>query len=123
MQPRKTRDLKSVLEKKGFLAIANTQKGHHDYYFLYVDGKKSHIYTYFSHGKSEYHPFLMDQIKKQLKFSSTKDAEDFFDCPLTKEKYLEKLIESGVLQRNEQPSVTVPENNKDKKKKAKPFKK
>jgi hypothetical protein len=121
MQPRKTRDLKSALEKKGFTASSNKDKKHHDYYFLYVDGKKSHIYTYFSHGQSEYNSFLMAQIKKQLKFPTANDAEDFFDCPLTKEKYIEKLIDSGVLQREEKPAPIHAE--KSPKKKSKPFKK
>ncbi len=39
----------------------------------------------------------MGQIKKQLKFKETSKAEDFFDCPLTAEAYVEMLKENGDL--------------------------
>lgn len=39
----------------------------------------------------------MGQIKKQLKFKETEKAEDFFDCPMTKEQYVAMLIELGEI--------------------------
>ena len=37
----------------------------------------------------------MSEIKKQLKFTSTDDAEDFFDCPMSAEQYVDMLVEQG----------------------------
>ena len=97
MKPRKTKDIQKVLEKKGF--ILEPEKDHHQFYYLLIDGKKQAIKKYFSHGKKEYDKFLMSQIKKQLKFRETEKAEDFFDCPLTKEQYVEMLIELGEIKK------------------------
>ena len=93
MKVRKVTDLVKVLKKKGF--ELNPEKNDHNFYFLIVDGKKTSINTFFSHGKSEYGNSLMTKIKRQLRFHDTKTAEDFFDCPLTKEKYIELLTEQG----------------------------
>lgn len=95
MKVRKTKDLKKVLLKKGFVLDPDTD--HHNFFILTIDGKKQSIKTYFSHGKPEYGKSLMGQIKKQLKFQDTKKAEDFFDCPLTKEGYIKMLRENGEI--------------------------
>lgn len=97
MKPRKSKDIQKVLEKKGF--ILEPEKDHHQFYYLLIDGKKQVVKTYFSHGKKEYGKFLMNQIKKQLKFRETEKAEDFFDCPMTKEQYVEMLFELGEIRR------------------------
>ena len=39
----------------------------------------------------------MGSIKKQLKFNSTDKAEDFFDCPMSAEQYIEMLVEDGSI--------------------------
>lgn len=95
MKPRKSKDIQRVLKRKGF--ILEPEKDHHQFYYLEIDGKKQAIKTYFSHGKSEYNKFLMGQIKKQLRFNETKKAEDFFDCPMSGEQYIEMLIELGEI--------------------------
>jgi len=41
----------------------------------------------------------MNQIKKQLKFRETEKAEDFFDCPMSKDQYIEMLIELGEIKK------------------------
>lgn len=97
MKLRKTKDIQKVLEKKGF--ILDPEKDHHQFYYLLIDGKKQAIKTYFSHGKKECDKFLMSQIKKQLKFRETEKAEDFFDCPMTKEQYVEMLIQLGEIKK------------------------
>ncbi|MBM2816104.1 MAG: hypothetical protein HW421_2866 [Ignavibacteria bacterium] len=93
MKIRKTKDLQTTLTQKGF--IPEPKKAHHVFYYLNIDGKKHNIYTYFSHGKSEYDKHLMQQLKKQLKFTETSSAEEFFDCPFTMEQYIEMLKENG----------------------------
>jgi hypothetical protein len=95
MKPRKSKDVKSTLEKKGF--VLHPDKHDHQYFILHVGGKKQHISTFLSHGIREYGDSFMTQVKRQLKFKSTQKAEDFFDCPLTKEGYIEMLREEGEL--------------------------
>jgi hypothetical protein len=97
MKPRKTKDIQRVLERKGF--ILEPAKDHHQFYFLVIGGKKQVIKTYFSHGLKEYSKSLMSLIKKQLKFKETEKAEDFFDCPMSGEQYVEMLIEQGDIKK------------------------
>lgn len=91
MKSRKVSNIEKALLKKGF--IKNKGKDHHSHYYLYIDGKKSHIYTYLSHGSksSDYDKYLMNKIKNQLKFNDSNKAELFFDCPMSGEQYLEML--------------------------------
>jgi predicted RNA binding protein YcfA (HicA-like mRNA interferase family) len=93
MKPRKTKDLYNTLLKKGF--SSNPEKDHHKYLVLVIDGKKQNINTFFSHGTPEYGSNLMSKIKRQLKFEDTKLAEDFFDCPMSKEDYIKMLKKNG----------------------------
>jgi hypothetical protein len=89
MKSRKARELKTALQKKGL--VADPSKDHHAFYYLQIDGKKQRIYTYFSHGLKEYGSPLMAQVEKQLKFKETGLAEDFFDCPLSAQEYIDML--------------------------------
>jgi len=95
MKARKTTELSSILEKKGF--ALDPKKDHHRFYYLIVDGKKHNIYTYLSHGNKEYSSSLMSVIKKQLKFTDSKLAEDFFDCPMSYQDYKDMLKKAGLL--------------------------
>ena len=95
MKPRKTKYLKKVLLKKSFAVFP--EKKHHQFYYLVVNGVKQSIYTYFSHGKSEYSGFLMGQIKKQLKFPTSNQAEKYFDCPMSGDEYVELMRELGEI--------------------------
>jgi len=95
MKSRKAKDLKKTLLKKGF--EINPKQQHHESYYLIVNGKRSHIHTFFSHSLSDYGPSLMSKIKKQLKFSESNFAEKFFDCPMSKEEYIQMLNDSGEL--------------------------
>jgi hypothetical protein len=97
MKPRKTKDIQKTLEKKGF--VLEPAKDHHQFYFLVIDGKKQAIKTYFSHGKNEYDKYLMGQIKNQLKFKESNKAEEFFDCPMTKEQYVQMLYDTGEIKK------------------------
>jgi len=95
MKPRKTKYLKKVLSKKSFAIYP--AKNHHEFYFLVVDGIKQHIYTYFSHGKKEYDKKLMGEVKKQLKFPTSQQAESYFDCPMSGSAYVELMRKIGEL--------------------------
>jgi hypothetical protein len=95
MKPRKSKDLKSVLQQKGF--VLHPDKKDHQFFVLYVGGRKQHISTFLSHGIKEYGNSLMAQMKKQLRFKDTQKAEDFFDCPLTREGYIQMLHENDEI--------------------------
>jgi len=95
MKVRKSKYLEKVLKKKGFKL--DPEIDHHRFFYLYKNNKKYPIYTYISHGLKEYDKNLMSEIKKQLKFENTKDAELFFDCPMTGDKYCEYLERMGEI--------------------------
>jgi hypothetical protein len=95
MKPRKTDEIIKVLEKKGF--SPNKKKAHHQYYNLIIDGIKYPIYTYFSHGIKEYSSNLMGRIKNQLKFEDSNLAEEFFNCPMGKEEYVNMLRKNNII--------------------------
>ena len=96
MKVRAVKKMKKVLRNKGF--VVNPEKDHHEYYVLEVDGKLERINTYFSHGKKEYGRALMGEMKKQLKFENSKQLDDFFDCPMSKEDYVLLQRENGNIQ-------------------------
>jgi hypothetical protein len=96
MRARKPLDIEKALLKKGFIKESDS---HHNYYFLTVDGKKTDLYTYLSHGKNskEYGSNLMDKVKKQLRFKDSNKAENFLDCPMTSIQYIEMLKELDAI--------------------------
>lgn len=90
MKPRKPLDIEKALLKKGFIKESDS---HHHYYYLTLDGKKTDIYTYLSHGKKseDYGPKLMSKVKNQLRFKDSNKAERFLNCPMTKAQYVTML--------------------------------
>ena len=99
MRSRKVKDIDKVLRKKGFEKISHKKKKHHSYYYLYAKGKKTHIFTYLSHGAKggDYSKELMSRVSQQLKFKENKLAEDFLDCPMGESQYLSMLDDLGEL--------------------------
>ncbi len=88
--PLKVRDVESALKRKGF--VESSQRDH-KYFFFHINGKKSNIYTKISHGETEIHEKNCSSMAKQIKLSNP-DFRKFVECPLTKEQYLDKLIEA-----------------------------
>jgi len=95
MKVRKAKYLEKILKKKGF--ILDPEIYHHNFYYLHIDGKKYPIYTYLSHSIDEYGDPLMAEIKKQLRFDKAVNLEKFFDCPMTKEKYIKMLKDQNLI--------------------------
>ena len=96
MKSRKVKDLIKILKSKGF--EEERDKDHIRLWLILPDGTRSQrIWTYFSHGKKEYNGIMMNLVRKQLKFNNDQKlpAEDFFDCPLSYEAYLNLLEENG----------------------------
>jgi hypothetical protein len=92
MSTYKTRDIESALIKKGF----QVKQSHHKFYSLFVDGKKTNIKTFISHGIKEYNKTLLSSMKNQLHLSS-KEFEDLISCPLTQELLIEIYSKKGLI--------------------------
>ena len=88
----KSRKIENSLNKKGF----EVKRSHHKKYTLYIDGKRTSIYTFISHGTKEYGDTLLSKMKEQL-YLSKEELEQFIDCPLEKEDYIKILAEKGKL--------------------------
>lgn len=87
----KTRDIEKALLAKGF----QVEQTHHEYFWFYYNGKRTHIKTRISHGKKEYGSNLISAIKKQLKLQSKQQIEDLLNCPMSEEDYIELLLSNG----------------------------
>ncbi|MBI1903841.1 MAG: type II toxin-antitoxin system HicA family toxin [Planctomycetia bacterium] len=101
MKPRKAADIQSALRGKGFREDAT----HHYMYWFFAQGKKTHIKTFVSHGIKEYGPELLSQVKRQMCLQTGKEFDDFMDCPLTEQLYLQLLIARGKVQLQPPPTV------------------
>lgn len=89
----KAKDIERAFLKKGFVPNG----GDHKFFVLYVDGKKTSIRTKISHGERDIHSPLLEQIQKQVGLS-VNDFQDLVNCPLSKERYIEKLRECGKIE-------------------------
>lgn len=92
MKTAKTKDLERSLIKKGFLK----EDGDHHYYHLYVDDKKTTVFTKLSHSKSEVDEFILKMMAKQVKLNK-KQFEDLINCPLSYEDYIKILTENKII--------------------------
>lgn len=86
----KTNKIDASLQKKGF----DKTNRDHNYYILYVEGKKTKIHTKISHSATEIDDFLVKQMARQVRLDR-KQFEDLIECPLSKEDYIEILKEKG----------------------------
>jgi len=99
MKARLAKDIEKALLAKGFEKGSSKQKSHHSFYHFIYNGKRTHVYTYLSHGsKKDYSADLMSKIKRQLKFADSKIAEAFLDCPFKEEQYVDMLKKAGELE-------------------------
>jgi hypothetical protein len=90
---RRTRDMEATLSTKGF----RRDNDHHRMYWLYVNGKKTSVRTYFSHGLKEYDRNLLGCIQKQLRLATFDELNRLLDCPMRYEDYLGLLASRGHL--------------------------
>lgn len=91
MPTHKTREIVSSFTKKGF----NPKKGKskHIKYTLYVNGKKTSIFTWISHGLDEYDDQLLNAMRKELRLESNQELDDLIDCPMSAEALISLLVE------------------------------
>lgn len=90
--PRDARDVLAGLESKGFVRRHNDHKFLH----LWVDGKKTAIFTKVSHGEKEIGDRLLGIMARQVSLTK-KYFLDLVDCPLTADRYLALLREQGKI--------------------------
>lgn len=86
----------SSLIRKGF--IRDDDRNHWFYHHEY-EGKRTGVRTKLSRG-SKYKRLdssLQSRIKKQLKLGSSSDFRDLVNCPMSREDYINKLKENGII--------------------------
>ena len=88
--PRKAREVITGLGKKGFRKREND----HTYLTLWVDGRKTAVWTKVSHGEKEIHDRLLAVMARQICLSRQQFL-DLVDCPLTEVEYIQMLREGG----------------------------
>jgi len=92
MSPRAARKIRSALAKKGF----REERSHHLYFRLYVNGEKTGICTYISHGAQECDDYILGTMAKHLMLTKAQLCA-FIDCTLSMEAYIEILRGLGEI--------------------------
>lgn len=92
MSTYKTRVIENALSQKGF----KKKESHHKKYTLYINGKRTSIYTFVSHGTKEYGDNLLNKMKNQLHISR-EELNDLIDCPLKHEDLVRILADKKFL--------------------------
>lgn len=90
--PRDAIDIIRGLNQKGFFQA----EGDHHFFRLYIEGKKQIIRTKVSHGVREIGDNLLGTMARQIGLSR-RDFLQLIDCPLSLDRYVEILRESGKL--------------------------
>ncbi len=90
MGSRKTREIKTALQRKGFVQ----SNSDHKVFRLHVQGKITAIRTHLSHGSNEYNDNLLALVARQLKLRRSQ-LDDLIDCPLSAEDYIAQLLKNG----------------------------
>jgi len=93
MSPRPARIVQGSLCKKGFVRVTD---GDHQAFQLYVNGKRTGISTYYSHGARELNDYILGSMAKHLRLSRAQ-FEAFIDCTLSMEAYIEILRAQGAI--------------------------
>lgn len=92
MNSYKTKDIESALSKKGF----QVHQSKHKIYILYIDGKKTNVRTFVSHGIKEYGKTLINRMRNQLHLSR-EEFDVLVSCPLTEEKLLQIYMDRNKI--------------------------
>ncbi len=88
--PRTAKDVSSALERKGF----ERRESKDAYFHLWVNGKKTPIFTKMSQGEREIHDGLLGAMARQVRLRKAQ-FDDLIECPLSKEDYVGILREEG----------------------------
>lgn len=87
-------DVEKALKGKGF----KESQTHHTFYHLYVDGKRTHIYTYVSHGRAgtDIGVGLIKMMADQVKLSK-RQFEEFIRCSFSGKDLINELRRKGEI--------------------------
>ena len=88
--------IRKGLKEKGFVEVS--KKKDHDFYYLYVEGKKRSIFTKLSRGSGfrDYSDGLVRDVYRQIGLSK-EDFLRYLDCSLTLDRYIQMLREQNRL--------------------------
>ena len=95
MPTHKTRKIVSSLTKKGF--YPKNGKSKHIKYTLFVNRKKTSIFTWISHGLDEYEDRLLNAMRKELHLETSKELEDLIECPMSEATLVSLLAKRGEI--------------------------
>lgn len=90
----KTNKIAKGLCAKGFQEDA---KHDHRIFRLYVENKKTGIYTKISHGKSEYGDQLISLMARELYMENSRYFLNYIHCDISYKQYIETLKEKKIL--------------------------
>ena len=93
---KKVREIEAALSKKGFRQDAT----HHLYWHFFLDGKKTTVNTFFSHGATEIYGGRINQQARQLNLSK-KQFLEFIECRLDEAAYQKILLDGGHIERDQ----------------------
>lgn len=83
------KEMKKALGNKGFRG----REGDHSFFFLWVNGKKTSVFTKFSHDGRDYAGKLLSLVRNQLGRLSPEEFERLIACPMKEEEYVRLLRE------------------------------
>jgi len=87
-----TRRIRTALLAKGF----RQDPTHHEMYWLIVEGVKTPVHTYLSHGIREYGSALLGMMARELKLRRS-ELNALIECPLSQDDYMQLLARRGTL--------------------------
>ena len=85
---------------KGFVQAP----GHHQFLEFWFNGKFI-LQTYCSHNNQDIDDYLITMMKNQCRLKKD-DFLDLANCPLSREGYVTKLVESGMIRMKDLPVPT-----------------
>jgi len=96
--PKSAKEVGAGLKNKRFQLREND----HTFYHLYVNGKKTIVFTKISHGEKEIGDRLLALMARQVKLNR-KQFADLIECPLSYDDYVKHLRNEGHVPRPEPP--------------------
>jgi hypothetical protein len=86
--------MQTALLQKGF---REDNKKHHIYFHFYFNGKKTSIFTFFSHGDTEVSGGRINQMGRQVKLIDKVKFLELVDCDMDADAYIKILLEQKDL--------------------------
>lgn len=85
--------LVNALLAKGFREVEGRD---HRYFFLYVDSRKTAVFTHISHGQRTLDDWMLGQVARQVHLSK-REMLRYIECTLTADAYLQLTIGRGFV--------------------------